>query len=695
MAQLFIDKDFFFEFGKLEKPVQDKVREVFGKFTAATHTGLHLEKVNNAQDPRMRTIRIDQFWRGVVLAPQTGDAYLLLKVLPHDAAYQWAARHRATVNTAIGVVEIRNATAIDEQPITVPADTAPLFADVSDADLTRLGVDAQVLAFARTLTTADQLESARTMLPEAQYDVLYALAAGYTPEQVWQEMPPPPQTGIDPEDVVTAMARSPQRAVLVTGPDELMEVFAYPFALWRIYLHPTQRRVAYGSFSGPARVMGGPGTGKTVVALHRAHHLAQRTRADKAILLTTFTKTLAGSLEDGLRILVEDDEIRRRIDVRHIDQVAYQIVSREHGRLPVLRDTDETARWRQIIYDQRLDLTEAFLAAEWRQVILAQGITSLLDYQAARRAGRGARLGSLQRERVWDAVTAFTDRLTADGVWTYETICLEAARMLESADVKPYKHVIVDEAQDLSPWQWRLLRAAVAPGSDDLFIAGDTHQRIYSNRVTLRQVGVDIAGRAYRLKLNYRTTAEILAWSIGLLRDEPVDDLDGNLDDLTGCRSDVHGPWPTTKGCPTRQAELGQLLTQVRAWLDRGVEPDQIGVAMRSNMPVDETVQALRQAGIPAMSLAKQSSFDDKVAVGTMHRMKGLEFRCVAVVGVSDHAVPSASAVTPADVDPVAHRLDVQRERSVLFVACTRAREELLVSWHGNPSPFLSAHSVQ
>lgn len=695
MAQLFIDKDFFFEFGKLEKPVQDKVREVFGKFTAATHTGLHLEKVNNAQDPRMRTIRIDQFWRGVVLAPQTGDAYLLLKVLPHDDAYQWAARHRATVNTAIGVVEIRNATAIDEQPVTVPADTTPLFADVSDADLTRLGVDAQVLAFARTLTTADQLESARTMLPEAQYDVLYALAAGYTPEQVWQEMPPPPQTGIDPEDVVTAMARSPQRAVLVTGPDELMEVFAYPFALWRIYLHPTQRRVAYGSFSGPARVMGGPGTGKTVVALHRAHHLAQRTRADKAILLTTFTKTLAGSLEDGLRILVEDDEIRRRIDVRHIDQVAYQIVSREHGRLPVLRDTDETARWRQIIYDQRLDLTEAFLAAEWRQVILAQGITSLLDYQAARRAGRGARLGSLQRERVWDAVTAFTDRLTADGVWTYETICLEAARMLESADVKPYKHVIVDEAQDLSPWQWRLLRAAVAPGSDDLFIAGDTHQRIYSNRVTLRQVGVDIAGRAYRLKLNYRTTAEILAWSIGLLRDEPVDDLDGNLDDLTGCRSDVHGPWPTTKGCPTRQAELGQLLTQVRAWLDRGVEPDQIGVAMRSNMPVDETVQALRQAGIPAMSLAKQSSFDDKVAVGTMHRMKGLEFRCVAVVGVSDHAVPSASAVTPADVDPVAHRLDVQRERSVLFVACTRAREELLVSWHGNPSPFLSAHSVQ
>ncbi|MFG1956936.1 UvrD-helicase domain-containing protein [Nonomuraea sp. NPDC049028] len=690
MAQLFIDRGFFFEFGKLEKPVQEKVYEVFGKFAQATHAGLHLEKVNNARDDRMRTIRIDQFWRGVVLAPESGDTYLLLKVLPHDDAYQWAGRRRATVNAAIGVVEIRDVVALDARPVPEQADVRPLLGNVSDADLERLGVDQQIRAFVRTLTGLEQLEAARSMLPEAQYDVLIALAAGYTPEQVWEELAPP-SAAIDTRDVATAIARSPQRAVLVTGPEELMEVFSRPFALWRVYLHPTQLRVAYGSYGGPARVMGGPGTGKTVVALHRARHLARRSPGERSILLTTFTKTLAGSLNDGLRILVDDQDLNQRIDVRHIDQVAYHIVAKEHGRLPVLRGPDEMARWRQIIRERDLDarFTESFLSDEWRQVVLAQDLTSLLEYQGARRTGRGARLSSAQREPVWEAIAAFVEGLARDGVWTYETICVAAAQLLEAAERKPYQHVIVDEAQDLRPWQWRFLRAAVARGRDDLFIAGDTHQRIYDHRVSLRQLGVEIAGRSTRLKINYRTTAEILAWSIGLLQDEPVDDMNGDLDSLTGCRSDVHGAWPTLRGFPTRPDELGHLVSTVRQWLDQGIEGGQIGIAMRANMPIDETVQALRDAGIPAVSLARNAPEETQVAVGTMHRMKGLEFRCVAVTGVSAHTVP-ASGVTPAEVDPAAHALDLQRERCVLFVACTRAREELVVTWHGQPSPFLA-----
>ncbi|MBG0824925.1 DEAD/DEAH box helicase [Planomonospora sp. ID91781] len=692
MAQLFIDKGFFFEFGKLEKSVQDKVYDVFGKFEQATHTGLHLEKVNNAHDSRMRTIRIDQFWRGVVLAPDSGDTYMLLKVLPHDDAYQWAARRKVTVNAAIGVVEIRDMVAIEEHPAEVPdhPGTAPLLADVSDVDLERLGVDEQVRGFARTLTRVDQLESARGMLPEAQYDVLLALAAGYTPEQVWEEMPPPPAS-IDPGDVATAIARSPQRAVLVTGPDELMEAFTYPFALWRIYLHPTQERAAHASYSGPARVMGGPGTGKTVVALHRARHLAERTATDQSILLTTFTKTLASSLEDGLRILIDDEDLLRRIDIRHIDQLAYQITSREHGRLPVLKESDEKSRWLEITKRFGLPFTDAFLAQEWRRVILAQDITSLLDYQRTRRTGRGVRLGSVQREQVWDAVIAFVDGLAADGVWTYETICVEAARLLHDGN-KPYQHIVVDEAQDLAPWQWRLLRAAVPVGQDDLFIAGDTHQRIYDHRVSLRQVGIDIAGRAERLKLNYRTTAEILAWSIGLLHGESIDDMDEGLDRLAGCRSAVHGTPPTVRGFPTRNAELAHLASAIRQWLDKGVEAGQIGVAARTSMVADEAIKVLKAVGIPAVSLAKHAVNDSEVAVGTMHRMKGLEFRCMAVIGVNEHYVPYPSAVVSAEIDAHAHAQDLQRERSLLFVAATRAREGLLVTWHANPSPFLSAH---
>jgi superfamily I DNA/RNA helicase len=236
-----------------------------------------------------------------------------------------------------------------------------------------------------------------------------------------------------------------------------------------------------------------------------------------------------------------------------------------------------------------------------------------------------------------------------------------------------------------------MLRAAVAPGPDDLFIAGDTHQRIYNHRVSLKQVGIDIAGRSERLKVNYRTTAEILGWSLGVLRGESIDDMDEHLDTLAGCRSEVHGSPPLLLGAPTRSAEMEHAVSTVRRCLDDGVEPGQVGIAARSSMLVDEATAVLSAAGITAVSLAKRPAVDGEVSVATMHRMKGLEFRCVAVVGVGEHHVPPAAAVTPATEDQVSHDLDVQRERCLLFVACTRAREQLAVSWHGNPSRLLPA----
>jgi hypothetical protein len=697
VARLAIDRDFLKDFARLDRSVQDRVHSTFEQFDQATHSGVHLEKISNARDDRLRTIRITQYWRGVVRAPDSGDTYVLLKVLGHDEAIDWVRRHKVTVNAVTGAIEVRDAVAIDEAISREgpPPARAPraLFAGVSDADLTRLGIDDQVRGFARTLTDQEQLEKARPLLPDQQYEVLLGLAIGMSPDDVWTEVAAAAgaPAAVDPYDVEAAVERSPERVLLVTGPAELMEAFRYPFALWRVYLHPSQRRVAGAAYQGSARVTGGPGTGKTVVALHRAKHLAETTPEEGSVLVTTFLRTLTPALEDGLDILVDDPGSRARIVVRHIDKLAYGVVSASHGRLPVLRDTEERERWRRIV--KRLGLpqrfNETFLAQEWRHVILAQDITSLESYAAAPRPGRGRPLRRLQREQVWAALREFTTELAADRVWTYETICVEATRLLAEAERKPYRHVVVDEAQDLSPWQWRLLRAAVAPGPDDIFIAGDTHQRIYEHRVSLRSVGINVTGRSTRLKINYRTTAEILGWSMGLLRGETIDDMDGGLESLAGCRSDVHGAVPATFGAPTKSLELDHLVATVRGWLDQGIEPGQIGVAARSNMLVDDAVAALTKAGIMAVSLARRAVDDATVSAGTMHRMKGLEFRCVAVVGVGEHQVPAPSAVTPAANDPLAHAQDLQRERCLLFVACTRAREELMVSWHGNPSPFL------
>ncbi|WP_285731996.1 UvrD-helicase domain-containing protein [Nocardiopsis sp. ATB16-24] len=698
MPQLAIHKDFLHEFAKLEKPVQNRVTEVFAKFEQATHTGLHLEKITGARDDRFRTIRIDQFWRGVVLAPTSGDTYTLLRVLPHDDAYDWAKRRKASVNTATGGIEIRDVAAIDaslphmERMAQNTQDR--LFAHVKDSDLERLGVDEQTLAFARTLTASFQLDAARGLLPPVQWDVLYGLAAGLSPEQVWQELGAQITGEVDPEDLDAAVERSRDRVLLVEGPAELMAALEHPFDLWRIYLHPVQRAVVEASYRGPARISGGPGTGKTVVALHRAHRLA---RAGGRVLLTTFTSTLAEALDSSLRLLAETDgagdsaTVLERVRVEHIDRVAHRVFREAHGQPDLLSAQRERRLWEQVIGELGLDLSPAFLAEEWRQVVLSRGVTTADEYLAAKRTGRGRGLSASHRARVWQAVSAFGERSAERGLWTHETIAEEAARLLEARDDKPFDHVVVDEAQDLHPGQWRLLRAAVAEGPDDVFIAGDTHQRIYGPQVSLAEMGIDIRGRSSKLRINYRTTAQILGWSLGLMHGQTVDDMDGGLDSVAGCRSEMRGDEPLLSGFTTWEAELRHLVDTVRGWTETGVLPAEIGVAARSNRAVDQAVSALEDSGLPARALAKGTADGESVAVGTMHRMKGLEFRCLAVVGAGGRQLPAPHSVTPEEEDPGAHARDLLRERSLLFVACTRAREQLYVSWHQAPSPFIEA----
>jgi hypothetical protein len=693
MPTLAIDRGFLGDLAKLEKPVVKRVTEVFDEFDSATHTGLHLEKIANTRNPRFRSIRIDQAWRGIVLAPVTGDVYTLLKVLHHDDAYAWAQRSNVSVNSATGGIEIRDEAELDRQipEMEKAAKSAgiPLFKRISDGELTKLGIDEQVRSFARTVTDPAQLDAAKSFLPDTQWDVLCGLAAGFTPEEVWTDLGAAiVREPVDTDDLDAAILRSQHRVVLVSGPDELMEVFAYPFATWRVYLHPTQRAVVDASYKGPARVTGGPGTGKTVVDLHRAHMLAKR-GAGK-VLVTTFTSTLSDSLRSGLDMLVDEDA-DSRIEVSHVDRVAHRAFRGEHGAPYLLSSEDEKTMWAGLVDGLGLNFTPVFLSEEWRQVVLARRISTANEYLAAKRTGRGRGLGSAQRAQVWQAIWEFEQSLTRQGIWTHETIRREATRLLEKTSEKPFRHIIIDEAQDLSPDQWRLLRAAVAEAPDDIFIAGDTHQRIYNNRVSLREVGINIAGRSSRLNINYRTTAEILGWSLGLLRGEPIDDMEGGLDSIAGCKSHVHGQPPKLEGRGTADAEAKLIAASVKEWIDEGIAPSEIGIAVRAKWLSAKIEQALRSARIPSADLAKASEDVDAVRVGTMHRMKGLEFRCMCVAGVSAKLIPAANAVTPIDDDKQTHQQDLERERCLLFVASTRAREKLLVTWHAEPSPFLTA----
>ena len=706
MARLAIGKSFLIEYGRLDKDVQRAVDAAIANFAKHPHPGIHLEKPQPSWDDRIRTLRVNSHWHGIVLAPETGDTYCLVTILPREKAKAYATTHRFSVNPALGVLEVRDEEAIRQlRPLLQEAaelDGKRLFADVSDADLTRLGVDAQLLPMIRLLTSEMELETRQAALPEAQYAALHALACGMTLDEARAEVTrlysagTPPER-VDPDDLVSAMERSPGQVTFVSGHEELQLMFTHPFATWRMFLHPSQRKIAYReSYSGPAQVTGGPGTGKTVTLLHRAAFLAARSvmpqasepGAARRVLVTTFNGTLADALSTQLDLLIRDEGVRGKIEVLNVDRLAYGIVKAARGAPVIADERVLRTQWAEAAAAVGLDFTSAFLKNEWEQVILAQDLHSEQAYLTCLRTGRGRPLTKTQRSQIWQAAQRVSAELAAAHQSTHLQLANEATHLLRQGGGRSYQHILVDEAQDLHPSQWRLLRAAVPSGPDDLFIVADPHQRIYDNRVSLASMRISVRGRSQRLSLNYRTTQEVLAWAVPLLGTDPVTGLDGEVDSLLGYRSPMHGPRPRLRMAATRSEEFGHLAGQIRSWLAIGIEPQAIGLTARTAGLVREARETLKADGIATIPLSGRGNAE-AVRAGTMHAMKGLEFQAVAVLGVERGLVPGPAAITPQSEDPMAYAQDLQRERCVLFVACTRARDHLYVSGTGEPSAFL------
>jgi hypothetical protein len=697
MAELAIDREFLPAFAKLQRPVQHAVLAAIDKFAQHTHAGLHLEKLTGARDPHIRTIRIDRFYRGVVLA-LGGQRYALLNVLPHDDANAFATSRLFTVNQVLGVLEVRDQAGIEAFTQAAPTPAAGgLFDQVSPADLKRLGVDQGLMPLLRLISTDKQLDSMSSLLPPVQFDVLSGLASGMSVQDVWVELAEHIVSDVDPGDLLTAAQRTPERIAFVSGPVELAAILAHPFDVWRTFLHPTQRDVAYREiYTGPALITGSAGTGKTVTGLHRTVFLARRLPDDGSkVLLTTYTRSLAEALGKQLRLLTSDPAVLRRIDVIGVDRLAHQIVTSTGRKITIATDADLEPLWENAartgptLVNRAGTITTvsgAFLRHEWEQVILAQQLTTVEAYRDAARKGRGAGLRAAQRDQVWAAIDGVVTELARRRMRTHTQLADEAAEIARRTP-SPYRHVIVDEGQDLHPAQWRLLRTLVPVGDNDMFLLADPYQRIYDSQVSLARLGIAVRGRTRRLNVNYRTTHEILDLSVKVLSPDAVLGLDDNPDTLAGYRSVTRGDTPKLTTHRSRDDEFEALIERVGTWLDQGVEPHSIGVAARTGKLVKAITATLTDAYIP---VADQQGTDG-VRVATMHGMKGLEFRCLAVVGLDLGVLPAANAVTSAADDPHAHRQDLQRERCLLFVALTRARDVLYLSHSGKPSALLPA----
>ncbi len=711
MAKLALSRDLLTEFARLEKRAQSRVSELADKFQRMTAQelrsakGIHLESYNNGRDPRAKTIRIDSNHRGVVIDIGDDETYVLTHIGTHDQIDRWMMQNVSRVNEVTGAFEIVNVVAIEEAVEDTQnragqnAGATPIFAHRPEKDFRQLGVDLDLLPVLRVITSEEQLEALLKPLPQSQAEALICLTGNEPVDVLFGQIAGDVDPGsVDTTDLAAALTAPASRSQfhVLTSEGELADMLALPLAQWRTYLHTSQQQLAYRPvYNGSVRVTGGAGTGKTVVAMHRAKALADQlsdAESGPQILFTTFTRNLSQVIERDLRLLGGGD-LLEHVEVLNVDRLAYRIVQEAEGAQPrVIDGSALNDYWQDVIDEHGIEFTREFLHSEWEQVILAQGCLSRSDYFNAPRSGRGLRLDRRGRAEVWKAVELVNQRLATRNERTYLQLAQAAAGYLSTRAVKPYKHIVVDEAQDLHEQQWRLLRAAAPTGPNDLFIVGDSHQRIYDRKSSLSKVDINIRGRSHRLRINYRTTHEILGWALTLLGEGDFDDLDGGPDnhDFAGYHSYLHGDAPETSANRSKREQYEALALRVRSWVELGIAPEDIGIAVRAQGNVDAIRNAvLAGSGQPAVTLDQNLEHGEGVRIGTMHRMKGLEFRAVAIADADDDTIPSRNALTARHADEVQYRADLQRELCLLYVACTRAREHLWIGWSGKPSRFL------
>ncbi|WP_066891624.1 UvrD-helicase domain-containing protein [Carbonactinospora thermoautotrophica] len=719
---------------KLPRTVIGAVYEFHHKFRRNPHSpGLRLKPLKNAKagDSRLYSARVTADYRALLLH-LGGNDYLLLSVKHRKEAYDHLDRITYGINPVTGGIEFIDLHVVEEnisdrtqettrQGTEEPARPVPLFAAYTADQLRELGVAEPLLPLIAKITTEEELLGLVEYAPRLTGEVLLALYDGKSFDEVLDQITRPVSVDeqVDPEDYQAAVARPATQ--VTTDDQDIQKVLEDDFSRWQVFLHPTQKKIVERDYSGPARVSGGPGTGKTIVAIHRVKHLVSRLGPghDTPVLLTTFNKNLAADLRARLLALVGPD-LAARVDVVHIDKLAHRVVAEaEHGSArTVISDNDAVREWRDMLRELGETTWDAeFLAAEWSQVILGQAINSRTEYFRARRAGRGRALSRAERNEIWQLVERFTKRLDEKNVWTHQQVAERAARLEMERDARireqrdqlgpdghelirreagsgtrlrhRYRHVVVDEAQDLHPAHWKMLRAMVAPGPNDMFIVGDPHQRIYDNYVSLGSLGINIRGRSTKLTLSYRTTRQNLAFALGLLSGEQYDDLDGGEETLAGYRSVLHGMRPHLHGAATWGEEQDAVVEQVRAWND--VSLSSIAICVPTREMVTDLMTRLEGAGFHPVEIGPDGpKGSDGVHVGTMHRFKGLEYQRMILAGVSDGLVPRRSIEALREADPVRYRRERQRDRSLLFVAATRARDALAVFWHGTPSPFLT-----
>jgi len=679
-------------------PAQDQKAvktTVFDLQMDPAHPALQFHRIDKSKDQNFWSVRVSRDIRLII--HKTEESFLICYVDHHDDAYAWAERRRIETHPRTGaaqIVEVRERIedVLIHRPVEVeaqPAEPVPslLFDNLDDDDLLAYGVPPDWLADVKA-ATEDSLFDIVDHLPAEAAEALLDLAVGEQPER-------PLVVTIDGADPF-AHPDAQRRFRVMDNVEELKKALDYPWDQWTVFLHPSQREVVQQAFNGPARVSGSAGTGKTVVALHRAANIL-RQHPNTKLLLTTFSLPLANALERKLTILTgESADIVPRVTVLPFQGVANDLFTLAFGHHPRAASTDQVmGALKKAAEDLGLkSFTLRFLMSEWLNVVDAWQVEDSETYQSVPRLGRKNRLGVKQRAALWPVFEAARELLEAQGLMTWPSIFGKVTRYFRERVEKPFSHVIVDEAQDLGVPELRMLRAIAPDQPDALFFAGDLGQQIFQEPFSWLALGVDIRGRSRTLKVNYRTSHQIRRAADQLLP-QLIRDVDGIEQDRRGTVSVFNGPEPRVAKFPDQDAEIAGVAAWISELTGDGVAPAEIGIFVRSRPQLTRARSAVKAAGHVQLELSERSE-DPKgrIAIGTMHLAKGLEYKAIAVMACDDDVLPLQERVEtiadPAELDDV-----YETERQLFYVACTRARDHLFVTAIAPGSEFLSDLSTR
>jgi hypothetical protein len=686
--KFFLYDKFMDSFIRLPKGIQKKTMDFMEKFRRDPKSGaIHLEKINTFKDPQLRTARVDLDWRAIVHVSDQDEVYHLLWVDHHDEAMAWADNKVFEWNRftqSYQVYEVQEKQAVETHaPV---ADSGTFMAQYSPADLLKIGVPEVLMPSIHQLNDLNGLQSMEPFLPQEVFERLFYLFDGTPMDQILAEV----SEGIaSTADEIGERSANNRRFFFEITDIDLAALFDSDFKKWKIFLHPSQYRLAYGQFKGSVKISGLAGTGKTICALHRAKHLSSQSGVStgKPVFFTTFTKSLTANL----KMLFEDLQIdASKVVLQNIHAFVIEqakrvnIIPQDAKILDFYDDSVRQNLWEEVLDKHLSSFEPGFLEAELEEVICFLNIRDIETYLTAPRMGRTGKIGRKDRLEIWNLIQAYRENARKQGyVSLTEAVMLLTEHYQSKAD-KPFSHLIADEIQDFSTVELRLLRSLVAEGPNDLFLVGDPLQKIYTRKINFTKAGIHVRGmRSRQLKVNYRTTEEIRRAAVSAIQQIPFDNFDDEEERKNGYISLAHGDKPAYRIFPSEQAENEHLIATLKTWTESVGQTElrfsDICIACRLKTALQEVKKALHNARIPYFDLTTNTGDQKGVQLTTFHNCKGLEFRALILAGITQKNFP----FHPRDFekwDVVQQRAHDRQERSLLYVAMTRAIQHLLLT---------------